>query len=366
MKISNTARLGAVAVTAVLALAACGSESGSSTASGDATIGGQACASGDLKASGSSAQANAVAEWVNAYQSACTGATIEYQPNGSGAGITDFINKQTSFAGSDSALKGDDKTNADARCATGPAIDIPAVGGAIVIAYSVQGVDQLTLTPAVIAGIFGNTITRWNDPKIAAANAGVTLPDAAIAQFHRSDSSGTTDNFTKYLTAASGGAWTFAPGKDWSAPGGQGAKGSDGVTSAVKSTANSIGYMELSYAQSASLTTAAVDNGGGAVQPTSESAAKTIAAASITGSGNDLSLSIDYTIKDPSAYPVVLVTYEIACETGGDAATLELTRSFLGYVVSDDGQAKLTELGYVPISGDLLAKVRSAVSSLAA
>lgn len=369
MKITGTARLAALAVTGLLALTACGSEPStagpaSPPAGGGGTIAGQPCATGDLKASGSSAQANAVAEWVNGYQSACNGATIEYQGNGSGAGIQDFINKQNAFAGSDSALKDPDKGKADARCAAGPAIDIPAVGGAIALAYNLDGVDKLTLTPALLAGIFNNTITRWNDPKLVAANSGVALPDATIAQFHRSDSSGTTDNFTKYLAAASGGVWTADPGKDWTAAGGQGAKGNDGVTGSVKSTKNSIGYMELSFATSAGLATAAVDNGGGAVEATSANAAKTISAATVKGTGNDLVLSIDYTTKAAGAYPIVLVTYEIACEKGGDAATLTLTKAFLSYLVSDEAQGKLDGLGYVPIAGELLTKVRAAVAAI--
>ena len=140
-----------------------------------------------------------MAEWVNAFQTKNADVTIDYQANGSGAGIQDFINNQTSFAGSDSALKPEEQTGADARCTGGKAINIPMVGGAIAVAYNVEGVDTLTLTPEVIAGIFNSTITKWNDPKIADLNSGVTLPDAPIAQFHRSDESGTTANFTKYL-----------------------------------------------------------------------------------------------------------------------------------------------------------------------
>jgi phosphate transport system substrate-binding protein len=303
-----------------------------------------------------------MAEWVNAYQTACPGATIDYQANGSGAGIKDFINKQTAFAGSDSPLKEQDKTDADARCAAGPAIDIPMVGGAIVLAYNVSGVDKLTLTPDAIAGIYAGTITKWNDPKIAGSNAGVTLPDATIAQFHRSDSSGTSENFTKFLTATAPGTWTFASGKDWKAPGGQGAKGSDGVAAAVKATANSIGYMELSFSQDAKLTTAAVDNGAGAIDATSENAAKTIAGATVKGTGNDLALSIDY--KAAAGYPIVLVTYEITCEKGGDPTLVPLVKSFLTYTAGDEGQGKLIAAGYVPITGDLLTKVRTAVASI--
>lgn len=360
VKITRSGRLGAVALVGALALAGCGSEGGSSTDnnSGSATIGGQACQSGSLKASGSSAQANAMTEWINAYQEAC-GATITYQPSGSAAGIQDFINKQTQFAGSDSAIKDQDQTNANTRCGS-DAINVPAVGGAIVLAYNLDGVDKLILDPATITGIFESTITKWNDPKIVALNPGVTLPDATIAQMHRSDGSGTTDNFTKFLIAT--GGWSGAGGKEWTASGGQGQKGSDGVASAVKSTPNSIGYMELSFAQNSSLKTAWLKNGGEPIEATSENAAATIAKATVTGSGNNLPLSIDYKVTD--SYPMVLVTYEIACQSGNDASTAGLLKSFLSYTGSSDGQAKLTALGYVPITGDLLTKVQAAFASI--
>jgi len=364
VNITGKARLSAVAIIGALALAACGSDAGSGSSSSSSGSANANCVTGSIKASGSSAQKNAMAEWINAYQTSCSGATIDYQANGSGAGIKDFINKQTAFAGSDSALKAQDKTDADARCATGPAIDIPMVGGAIVLAYNLSGVDKLILTPDLIAGIFNNSITKWNDPKIAAANPGVTLPASSIAAFHRSDSSGTSDNFTNYLATTAPSIWTYPHAKDWPAAikGGQGAKGSDGVAAAVKSTAGAIGYMELSFAQDAKLPTSWVDNGGGAVEATSQNAASTIAAATVTGTGNDLALKIDYTTK--TGYPIVLVTYEITCEKGLDAALVPLTKSFLTYTSGDEAQGKLTDLGYVAITGDLLTKVRSAVSSI--
>ena len=361
MTIKRITAIAAVALAGALTLAACGSDNGgggSSSGSNNAN-----CSTGSIKASGSTAQKNAMAAWINAYQTSCAGATIDYQANGSGAGIKDFINKQTAFAGSDSALKDQDKTDADARCAAGPAIDIPMVGGAIVAAYNLAGVSKLVLTPQLLAGIYSGTITKWNDPKIVAANSGVTLPDATIAAFHRSDSSGTTDNWTKYLAAAAGADWTYGNAKDWKAPGGQGAKGSDGVASAVKQTPNSIGYIELSFAQSQSLPAAWVDNGGGAIEATSANAATTISSATITGTGNDLVLKIDYTTK--TGYPAVLVTYEITCQQGLDSALVPLTKSFLTYTAGDEAQGKLTSTGYVPISGDLLTKVRKAVASIA-
>jgi phosphate transport system substrate-binding protein len=362
VSLSRTRGLAVVMIAGALALTACGSDGGSA----DKSSGGASnatCVKGSIKASGSSAQKNAMAEWINAYQAACPDATIDYQATGSGAGVTDFINGQTAFAGSDSALKEEEQPKADARCKTGSAINIPMVGGAIVVAYNVEGVDKLTLTPDLIAGIFNSSITKWNDPKIAAANSGVTLPDATIAQFHRSDESGTTDNFTKFLKAQAASIWTYEGGKAWTAPGGQGAKGSDGVATAVKDTKNSVGYVELSFALDGSLKTASVDNGGGAIEPTSETAAKTISGATIKGTGNNLALSIDYGVKD--SYPIVLLTYEITCEKGLTGTDLDLTKAFLTFTASEEGQAKLTDIGYVPIAGDLITKVRAAVSAIA-
>lgn len=361
MKRQHMAVTGVAAVLA-LALAGCSDAGTTDSASGGAASG--SGVSGSIKASGSSAQKNAMAEWINAFQTANPGATIDYQANGSGAGIQDFINDQTAFAGSDSALKPEEKTAADARCTGGQAINIPMVGGAIALAYNLQGVDSLVLTPEVIAGIFNSTITTWNDPTIAQLNPGVTLPDATIAQFHRSDESGTTANFTSYLAATAPDTWTYEVGKAWTAPGGQGAKGSDGVASSVTSTPNSIGYVELSFVQDGTLKAAQVDNGAGPVEATSANAATTIAAATITGTGKDLALTLDPTISQADAYPIVLVTYEITCSTGLPADQLAVVKPFLTYTASTQGQAILEGIGYVPITGDLLTKVTTTVDSL--
>ena len=367
MKTTLAAKFAVASMIGALALSACSSDSGSTDAGGGTASpsGSIACESGTIKGSGSSAQANAMTEWIKAYQTACPDATIDYQGTGSSAGITDFINKQVQFAGSDSALKDADFEKANARCAAGPALNIPMVGGAIAMAYNIEGVDKLTLNADTLAGIYSNKITKWNDPAIVALNSGATLPDAAIQAFHRSDGSGTTENFTKYLTAAAPSAWTYDSGKEWKAPGGQGANKSDGMASAVKSTKNSIAYVELSFVKSQSLTAASIDSGSGAVEATSDNAAKFISSAKIKGTGNDLSLSIDYAAKVDGAYPIVLVTYEITCEKGLDATKdLPLTKSFLTYTASDDAQAKLTAEGYVPITGELLTKVRASIAAM--
>jgi phosphate transport system substrate-binding protein len=371
----NITRLGrrsataGVAVIGMLALAACGSDNNTPATSGSAAASGAAisCQSGSIKASGSSAQKNAITQWITDYQTACSGATINYSPSGSGAGVQDFINNQTAFAGSDSALTDAQHPQADARCKTGAAVDIPMVVGPVAVAYNVSGLTKLVLTPDVIAKIFNGTITTWNDPAIAAINSGATLPSAPIAAFHRSDSSGTTDNFTKYMIAAAGTTdWPYPHAKDWPSAikSGQGAKGSDGVASALKSTANSIGYLEYSFTTDGSLGVAQVDNGGGPVTLTPATAAAAIASAQVTGTGDDLTVSIDYATKTPGAYPIVLVTYEITCVKGLSSSDLPLTKSFLTYIASTAGQAKLTGLGYAPLPDTLAVRVRALVDKI--
>ena len=337
-----------------------------SSAGGSATTfegAGFACATGSLRSSGSTAQGKVIAQWINDYNSKCKASINPYGGGGSGKGVTDFIGNQTDFGGSDSALKEAQFADAKSkRCDGNDAIDIPMVTGPIALSYNLSGVDKLTLTPKVLTGIFSGTIKTWNDPAITAINPGVTLPADAIATVHRSEDSGTTDNFTKYLAAA--GGWTAEGGKAWTAPGGTGAQGSDGVAKAIGSTTGSIGYIEWGFAVDNKLKIAQIDNGGGAVELTAESAGKAVAAAKVAGTGKDLSLKIDYTTKTAGAYPVILVTYEIVCSTGNKADVAPLIKSFLGYAATD-GQASLVKLGAAPLPAEIQTKVVEAVKALA-
>ncbi len=350
------------ALTATLALTACGSDNTEAPAAGGSAAA-ENCAAGELTAQGSSAQKNAMDEWIKGYNAQCSGAQINYQGTGSGAGIEAFIAGTADFAGSDSALKEDEQPQADAKCPGGQALNLPMVTGPIAVVYNVEGVDNLNLSAATIAKIFAGTVKTWNDPAIAADNAGVTLPSGAIGTVHRSDESGTTDNFTKYLSKAAESDWTFSNAKAWKAPGGTGAKGSDGIAQAVKSTAGSISYVELSFAENSDLKMAKVKNGAGEfVELTGESAGKAVAGAKIEGTGNDLKLSIDYNTTEAGAYPIVLVTYEIACSTGSPKAAA--IKGFLSYTASTGGQQALAELGYAPLPETVRAKVETAVASI--
>ncbi|MEU3551872.1 phosphate ABC transporter substrate-binding protein PstS [Streptomyces longwoodensis] len=364
--------LGALAVSGALALTACGSDdtgsSGDSSSSASATTaaGSIKCddAKGQLLADGSSAQKNAIDAWVKNFTQACNGVQINYKGSGSGAGITAFTQGQVAFAGSDSALKPEEVTASKQVCSGGQGIDLPMVAGPIAVAFNVSGVDGLTLDAATIAKIFDGKITKWNDAAIKKLNPSAKLPDLKIQAFHRSDESGTTDNFTKYLIAAAPNDWKYSGGKAWQAKGGQAAQGSSGVAQGVKQTNGAIGYMELSYAKDG-LKTVDIDTGASApVKASSDGATKAVAAAQVIGTGSDLSLKLDYTTKADGAYPITLVTYEIVCDKGNKSASLPGTKAFLNYIASQEGQSILSGIDYAPMPDAIISKVRSTVASL--
>ncbi|TDC37434.1 phosphate ABC transporter substrate-binding protein PstS [Micromonospora sp. KC213] len=366
MNLQRHGAIACLALTAMLGLSACGSdnnESAGASASGSASS--ADCATGTLNAQGSSAQKNAMDEWIKAYQQKCTGAKINYESSGSGAGIQAFLAGTADFAGSDSALKEEEQPQADTKCTGGKAIHLPMVIGPVAVVYNVDGVDNLQLKPATLAKIFAGKVTKWDDPAIKADNPDAKLPSTAINAVHRSDSSGTTDNFTNFLSKTAEADWTFGKAKEWKAPGGTGAAKSDGVATAVKGQPGTIGYVEWSYAENGGLKIAKIGNGNGEfAELTAEAAGKTIAGAQIEGQGDDLKMKIDYNTKEAGAYPIVLVTYEIVCSKGLAADKLPLVKGFLGHAASSEGQAELTELGYAPLPDSVRTKVEAAVKNL--
>ena len=352
------------ALVGLLALTACGSDANTTPASGGSGSGsGADCPTGTVKAEGSSAQKNAIESAIKSYQTRCAGVTINYNPSGSGAGIKNFTAGQVDFAGSDSALKPDEATAAAKTCSA-PAWNLPVVTGPIAIAYNLKGVPKLTLTAEAAAKVFSGAITSWNDPVLAAANPGVTLPAEPIKVFFRSDESGTTENFTKYLKAAGGAAATIEPAKKWGGKVGEGKEKSSGVASAVKAQEGGVTYVEWSYATQNQLGIAQVDNGAGPVALTGESVGKMIASAKQTGTGNDLSLALDFATKEPGAYPINLVTYEIVCSKYPDPAKGKLVKAFLKHFASSEVQQSLVKEGYAPLPSQVSAKVNAAIEAI--
>ncbi|RZU50513.1 phosphate transport system substrate-binding protein [Krasilnikovia cinnamomea] len=364
MKLQRSGLLAGIALTATLSLVACGSDNETASPAGGASAAAQNCAAGDLTAQGSTAQKNAMDEWIKTYQGQCSNAKINYQGTGSGAGIQAFISGTADFAGSDSALKPEEQPQADAKCAGGQALNLPMLVGPIAVVYNADGVENLQLSASTIAKIFSGKVTKWNDPAIAAENSGAQLPATTIETVHRSDESGTTDNFTKYLSKTAPADWTYGNAKAWKAPGGTGAAKSDGVAARVKSTPGTISYVELSFAENSDLKKAKVKNGAGEfVELTPQSAGKTIEGAKVAGTGNDLKLDIDYSTTTAGAYPIVLVTYEIVCSKGSPKA--EAIKGFLTYTSSTGGQASLGELGYGPLPETMRSKVAASVAAIA-
>ncbi|MBO8191159.1 phosphate ABC transporter substrate-binding protein PstS [Streptomyces oryzae] len=372
MKLQRTLRLpaavGALTVCGALALSACGSDDNSGGSGSDTTKAASKIkcdGEGKLLASGSSAQKNAMDIWTQTYQSACSSTQINYKPTGSGAGIQEFLQGKTAFAGSDSALKPEEVAQSKKVCKGGQGINLPMVGGPIAVTYSLGGVDDLVLDADTLAKIFDSKITKWNDPAIKKLNPDAKLPSKKIQTFHRSDESGTTDNFTKYLNSAAPSSWKHEPEKAWAGKGGQGADGSSGIATNVKQNDGSIGYVELSYATGNDLNTVNLDTGAKKpVEATTDNASKAIADAKVVGQGKDLALELNYKTKAEGAYPITLVTYEIACDKGNKKESLDATKSFLKYTASEDGQKALKEKGYAPIPAEINSKVRTTIDGL--
>lgn len=372
MKIQRFGMLAGATLIGSLALSACGSDNNTAGSGSEGSASGAAasadCAKGTLNAEGSSAQKNAIEEAIASFQDACEGATVNYNPTGSGAGIKQFLAGQVDFAGSDSALKKEEKdgkvetAEAEKYCGS-PAWNLPMVTGPVAVSYNLPGVENLVLTPEVIANIFNGKITTWNDPAIAKVNPDAKLPSTPVKVFFRSDESGTTENFTKYLAAAAPQAWTAEPAKSWTGKG-EGKEKSAGVASAVQSTEGGITYAEWSYAKDNKLGIAQIDNGAGPVELTGETVGKAIATAKHDGEGNDLRLKLDYATKEPGAYPINLVTYEIVCSKSKDPAKAELTKAFLKHFSSEETQKSLEEIGYAPLPDEVRTQVATAIDAL--
>ncbi|MFE0252223.1 phosphate ABC transporter substrate-binding protein PstS [Streptomyces sp. NPDC059010] len=364
-----------VAVSGALLLAACGT-SGNAQSSGRSptAISPATTGAGDIKcgktatlsASGSTAQEFAMQFWIKNYMRACPGSRIGYEGNGSGDGQTDFLKGRTAFAGSDSALSADQITQSKSVCSDGgKAVHLPMLGGPIAIGYNLPGVKKLVLDAPTLAKIFDSQITKWNDPSIAQLNPGTKLPSTPIRASHRSDSSGTTDNFTAYLSAAAPNAWPYGHSKEWQAKGGQSAKGSSGLVEQVKENVGAIGYAELSHALARDIPTASIATGAAApVDASVFTASKAMAAATTAGTGDDLVLKLDYATKAPGAYPIDMVTYEIVCDKGNEPASWSATKAFLTYIAGTKGQEDLSFQGYATLPATIVNKVRSKINSL--
>jgi len=358
-KSMRTLTASGAAAALLFGLAACGAanEAGSSS-DGDSTL------SGTLNGAGASSQEAAVAAWKQGFQTTNPDVTVNYDPAGSGAGREQFIAGGVAFAGSDAYLGDDELPVANDRCG-GDVVSVPVYVSPIAVIYNLPGVTDLSLDAATIGAIFEGTITTWDDKAIADLNPDADLPSSAITPVHRGDDSGTTKNFTDYLTAASGGSWSGGVVETWPIKGGEAATGTSGVVSAVKGGEGTIGYADAS--QAGDLGTVAVKVGEEFVSPTEEAAAKVLdTAEQVAGrAATDLALTIDRTTTASGVYPVVLVSYQIACQKYEDAKTAELVKAWLTWVASADGQqASESAAGSAPLSQEFAAKVQTAIDTI--
>ena len=351
-----------IAVTAAIALSSCASNEGAAAPSESASS-----LSGNLVGAGSSAQDAAQQAWIAGFQTANPAVTIDYDPSGSGAGRETFLEGASDFAGSDRAFNDEEiAAGGFAKCAADSSIvELPLYISPIAVIFNVEGVDTLNLDAATIAGIFAGNITKWNDPAIAALNADAKLPDLAITPVHRSDDSGTTENFTDYLGSAAPDVWTYEADGVWPFEGGEAAQGTSGVVDAVTNGTGTIGYADASRA--GDLGTVAVQVGDEFVEYSPE-AASAIVDASPEAEGRaegDIAIEIDRTSEEAGVYPIVLVSYLIGCQQYEDPANVELVKSYLTYIASPEGQDVAAEAaGSAPISDSLREQITAAIDSI--
>jgi phosphate transport system substrate-binding protein len=351
LKTSRRAKLLAgVGLLAAVSAIGAGCSSSKPSASTSSTTGGSsttastvAVPSGTLNGSGSTFQLNFDQDAIAAFDQAHSGVTINYGGGGSGKGQTDLLNHLVDFAGTDSLPK-------NASSYTGGILYFPTVAAPITLSYNLSGVKDLTLSATTIAKIFLGQIKSWSDPAIAADNPGVSLPSTSITPVHRSDGSGTTSNFTKYLEKAAPSAWTLGHGNTVAWPGGQAASGNPGVASVIKQTSGAIGYVDFSTAKASGLTVASVKNSSGTAVPPSLAGAS----AAVGGATIAADLTYDPTNATASgAYPITSPTWIIVYKTQSDPTKAAILKAFLQYLLTTAQTTVAQQDNYAPLPQSL-------------
>lgn len=366
MKALRFGRAAAVISVAALALTACGSDNatGDSAATGEAAEG--ASVSGNLTGAGSSAQNAAMIAWQDGFATVNPGATVQYSPDGSGAGREAFLAEAVPFAGSDAYLDDEEYAASQEICGPDGAINIPVYVSPIAVAFNLEGVDTLNLDAETIASIFRGEISTWDDEAIASQNPDAELPSTPITVVHRSDDSGTTENFTEYLAAAAPEVWTDEADGAWPAAiVAENAQGNNGVVSTTTSTDGAITYADASVV--GDLGTVAVQVGEEYVPYSPEAAAAAVDAATpVEGRSDvDMSLELERDTEEAGTYPIVLVSYHIVCSTYEDQETVDLVKAFESYVISEDGQQTAEgSAGNAPISETVRTDAQTAIDSI--
>ena len=367
--------LAALGLVGGLALTACGggAEEGNGGSAGSdnggAEAGGYAELTGNLAGSGASSMQNAQTAWTESFMG-LVGAEggdlqVTYDPTGSGTGREQFLSGQVKFAGTDAALDEEELAASTEQCNGEQAFNLPVYISPIAVVFNLEGVEALNLSPEVIGGIFAETITNWNDPAIAELNPDATLPDLPIVPVHRSDDSGTTENFTEYLSENAPEAWTHGPIETWPIDGGQSGDGTSGLISAVEGGNGTIGSADAS--QAGNLGTAAIQVGEEFVPFSSAAAAKSVDVSPREEgrAENDIVVSLDRTTTEEGVYPIVLISYLALCGSYADSAEGEAVKAYASYIISEDGQAVGEQnAGSAPISDELRTEAQAAIDGI--
>ncbi|MGI8757509.1 MAG: phosphate ABC transporter substrate-binding protein PstS, partial [Acidimicrobiales bacterium] len=286
-------------------------------------------------------------------------ATVSYTKTGSSDGKKSLSDQTADFAGSDSPIKDEEKASFGKRTI----LYFPIVGGPIAMAYKLDGVTDLNLSADNIAAIFQGTITKWDDDAIKKDNPDAKLPSTTITVVHRSDGSGTTSNFTKYVKAAAPDTWKLDAGETVNWPQSsnfQGAEKSTGVTQVVSSTSGAITYADLADAAKANLDVANVGNADGEfIAPTPDAASKALGAAKIS---DDLTYN-PLNAAAKGAYPITSPTWILVDQAQSDAGKAKTLKAYLKYVLTT-GQAQAKSLLYAPLPTDLAKKAMDQIDQI--
>lgn len=326
--------------------------------------------SGNFSGAGASSQQAAVEAWIAGFQGTNPEAKIAYNPSGSGAGVQTFLTGATAWAGSDKALADDEVEQSKSVCTEGTAFDVPVYISPIAVVFNLKGVSDagkhIDMDAATIAKIFDGKITKWNDPAIADQNKDLKLPDTAITVVHRSDKSGTTQNFVSYFKDVTPDNWTYDLSENWPNEVGQGAKGTSGVISTVKQADGTIGYADFS--QVGDLGTVAVKVGDKYNEISAEAGSKVIGDSkqddTVKGD-NRIVIKINHATEAEGAYPIVLVSYDIVCPAYKDTKQAEFAKAWLTYVTSDEGQkAAQDAAGTAPLPSSLKSEITKSIEAI--
>ena len=373
-KRNNVLRIAALAAALPLALAGCAANEGSTSTPESGAAGSTDTAessssiSGTYGGAGASSQEAAQAAWIAAFQTDNADVTINYNPVGSGAGRKQFMEGAVAFAGSDSYLSDEELEGTFAACAAdSKARSLPVYISPIAVAFNLEGNDSLNLDADTIARIFKGEITNWSDDAIVSLNPGATLPDQAVTVVYRSDDSGTTKNFAAYLGANAGDVWDVkAEDKfPFSFAGAEGAQGTSGVVEAISTGTGTIGYADASKVSS--LSTVALKVGEEFVPYSAEGAAKVVEVSPVVENRHDgdVAIDLDRTTTESGAYPLVLVSYLLVCDTNKDEATTEFIKAYVGYIASEAGQQAAAEgAGSAPLSAATRELVQASIESI--